>query len=49
LEKKNGGNRMRPKIGIVVRTCHIASATTATSNCRERSLILDTLKLLSSK
>src|SRR5258708_29549038 len=48
LEKKNGGSSMRPKIGTVANNCHSPSATTATSNCNERSPILDTLTLLSS-
>jgi len=30
LEKKNGGSRMRPKIGTVASNCHKANATTAT-------------------
>src|SRR5258708_15755688 len=47
LEKKNGGNSMRPKIGTVANNCHSPTATTATSNCNDRSPILDTLKLLS--
>ena len=41
LEKKNGGSRMRPNTGTVVRTCHSASATTATSNCSDSSVRRD--------
>src|SRR5579859_1804245 len=38
VEKKNGGSTMWPKIGTVAKNCQNASATTATSTCRERSV-----------
>src|SRR4051812_34147692 len=48
LEKKNGGKSVTPPIGIVVSTCHASTVMTAMSNCNERSLTRDTIKLLSS-
>src|SRR5271169_2361365 len=48
LEKKNGGSHIFPNTGTLAKNCHSASATIATSNCRQRSPILDMLKRLSS-
>src|SRR3984885_1654485 len=45
LEKKNGGSSTRPKTGTVVNNCHSASATTATSTCRARSVKRDIFKV----
>src|ERR1700692_3577171 len=42
LEKKNGGSHMRPNSGTVASNCHNPSATTATSNCKTRSVKRDT-------
>src|SRR5947209_4265921 len=47
LEKKNGGSSIFPNTGTEAKNCHSARATIATSNCNERSPILDMLKLLS--
>src|ERR1700730_8925672 len=38
VEKKNGGSRITPPIGTVDRTCHSASAATATRIWSERSV-----------
>src|SRR3954466_8669041 len=48
VEKKNGGSSGDSPTGIVVSACHATTETTATSNCSERSLIFDTIKLLPS-
>src|SRR3954447_7082000 len=48
VEKKNGGSSMRPNTGTVASNCQRPRKTTATSNCKERSVILDTVKLLPS-
>src|SRR6478735_9483628 len=41
LEKKNGGSRIFPNTGTVVRNCHSESATTATINCQNSSVRRD--------
>src|SRR4051795_1474456 len=43
VEKKNGGSSMRPNTGTVASNCQRPRKTTATSNCKERSVILDTV------
>src|SRR6185436_18914523 len=42
FEKKNGGNKVTPPTGTVVKTYHAPSETTATRVCNRRSLIRDT-------
>src|SRR6185436_8481425 len=45
FEKKNGGNKVTPPIGTVVRTYHATTEMTAMRTCNERSLILDMAQL----
>ena len=41
VEKKNGGSSMRPNTGTEAKNCHSDSATTATINCQNSSVMRD--------